>query len=770
MALCLSCTGFTEADCSALYQKAIRDNPTITLSIAKAMTIGPPQVGKTLLRHHLLGLPLPAISSSTPVMKTAETVRLCPMDEVGAVSSDEHSSDSEGIASSDDSDEGNASSDDSDDDLCKHVAGRSRFESLMFMASGKKWVRVNSASGILSLLTFLQEKMDDASTQSESRGLEVGYSEALVPVQSLSDVSVPAESLGAVASVVRHMTQQLQNPDLADVTLPGALLLQFLDCGGQLAYHDILPLFVNIPAIYLHVFNVTKELMKCPIDELCLPGGEKKYSAESAISVAEMITRSVMTVHSLTDKKIQLPSEVCVDKSSKPRVVLVGTHLDQLENDPDAQLAAINETLSKTLQSESHDLEGVLVKNRKNYRMFFPVSNLEVDRSRQSCMKNCTSERLKNRIRKQAEKDAVKVKVPVRWYLHQLLEMHQDAHEEKPLYSELYQRCKEDGFVTDAGDFHAMVTYFHALGLLVHLCGADVQHTEHSDCLVFTNPSFLFENISKLYRVQFEDDTTGDKIKLKHQGRLTKEALQELDVHIDHDRFMDLLVQLFIGAEIKSHNGDRILFVPSVLTNSPDDVTPSEVGIRPQKQSLCFAITFEGKNFIPCGVFTGMIARLQSTRGWNICTSSLSRMHMKFAVALGVINLMDYATHINVEIDGNEELNHGQYQVYRDTIIEATAESYCFLFHSKAANDSQSAICSMCTDSPFLVIGTTCNRCPPQPAGSRQVRHFAKLMVENCDPKSVLCPKLESVKPLDSVLEQVPFQNISHYVSDCFME
>ena len=44
------------------------------------MTIGPPQVGKTALRHHLLELPPPEVGSSTPVMKTAETVSVCPSD------------------------------------------------------------------------------------------------------------------------------------------------------------------------------------------------------------------------------------------------------------------------------------------------------------------------------------------------------------------------------------------------------------------------------------------------------------------------------------------------------------------------------------------------------------------------------------------------------------------------------------------------------------------------------------------------------------------
>ena len=739
-----------------LYLKAIKDKPTITLNIAKAMTIGPPRVGKTSLRHRLLGLPLPEISSSTDVLNMAETVSVCPSD--FTVSADEAE-----VVPCD------KLSSDPDDDLDVRVAKRVKLENHMCVAAENKWVIVNSASGMRSLLNFLQRKMSVASIQN-STDLDGKQSEA--PVQPSSDIPLPDENnLNSISNVIQQMYQELQKSDIENVALPDAHLLQFLDSGGQIAYHDILPLFVNIPAIYLHVFNVTKELTERPIDELCSPRGEKKYSAKSALSVAEMITRSVMTVHSLADKKVQLPSEVkCEGKSPEPRIVLVGTHLDELdEKYQDAKLKTVNETLCNALQSKSHDLEGMVMKNPKHTHMFFPVTNNpDAGESHQSC-KNCKSEHLKKRIKEQVMKDAVKVRVPVMWYLHQLLELSQGEQKPLYLYSELYQRCKGEGSIADIGEFHAMVTYFHALGLLIHLCGADVGHTEDSDCLVFTNPSYLFGNISKLYQVQFEEEVEGKgKIALKRDGKLTKEALRSLKVEeaqLSHDQFMNLLVQLFIGAEIKSHGGVRTLFVPSILTSSAADATPSGVDAAAQKNSLCFAITFEHTSFIPCGVFTGMIARLQSTTGWDICTLSISRTLMKFAVALGTVNVADLATHISVEIDGNEELKHGQCQVYRDTIIRATADSNCFLFHSKADKDPQSGTCRVCMDRPYLVLGQTCHRCPPQPRGTRQVPHFDKLKVESCIPESVYCPKLEAVRPLGSAIEQGLFQNISHCVS-----
>ena len=455
--------------------------------------------------------------------------------------------------------------------------------------------------------------------------------------------------------------------------------------------------------------------------------------------------------------------------SPKPCAVLVGTHLDNLvEGDSEVKLKAVNETLHKTLQSKRYLLEEMVVPNHKSKLTFFPVNNmLYVDQShqlRKHCKcKHCrATKHLKRRLTKQAKKDAVKVEVPVRWYLRQLLELSQGA--EKPLYSysELYRHCKEEGSVGDEGEFHAMVTYFHGLGLLIHLCGADVGHTEDSDCLVFTNPSYLFKNISKVYQVQFEEVEGVGMRKLKHEGKLTKAALWDLEVQLDHDHFMDLLIQLFIGAEVKSHERDRMLFVPSVLTNSPVDVAPSGVGIRPQEQSLCFAITFEDKHFIPCGVFTGMIARLQSTPGWEICTHSISRVRMEFAVgAVGKVILFDHATHTSVQLDGHE----GQYQVYRDTIIKATADSYCFLFHSKTAKDPHSGTCSECRDSPYLVLGQTCQKCPAQ-SSAPEGPHFAELKVKDHVPVSVRCQRTMEPKLLsDNVAELDLFQNMSHYVS-----
>ena len=463
-------------------------------------------------------------------MKTAETVSVCPSGSVASPDGVGHVPPSGADPSNEDSSksEDASSSDESDDPIGQKVVEKSRYDNRTYLVTKNKWVLVNNDSGILSLLTHLRDtiaarssttqKPVDYETAAKDNNLpsthktaaeEVTLPSTLESMHREAAIQPSGDKSDSVALMSSRIYRELQNPDLAAVALSDAHILQFLDCGGQLAYHDILPLFVNIPAIYLNVFNVTEELTECPKDELCSTEGKKMYAAKSALSVAEMVARSVMTVRSLADRKIPLLPDVACE--SKPHVILVGTHLDKLdEKDADKKLKVSNKILQNALHLKSHLLERAILLNKKSQLMFFPVNNkLYVDKSHQlhkpcKCKHCRATKNLKRRITKQAMEDAVKVDVPVKWYLHQLLELSQS---EKPFYSysELYERCRAEGSVTDVGEFHAMVTYFHALGLLIHLCGADVGHTEESACLVFTNPSYLFENISKLYLVQFEE-------------------------------------------------------------------------------------------------------------------------------------------------------------------------------------------------------------------------------------------------------------------------
>ena len=739
------------------------------------MTIGPPRVGKTSLRHVLLELEPPEVSVSTPLMKTAETVSIISPEEQPLEVEAEAVPCDGGLAQTDPTEQKLVQSD-------------------MIQLDSRKisWLLVNEASGMQSFLNCLH-KVDVATTDSMGAAQELpeavttdtgplpeSQSEETVEVTDAVTVdSVPGHQEeeavtqpSPVAGVGRRIYQLLQSPDITDFEFPDCKLLQFLDCGGQLAYHDILPVFTTIPAVYLHVFNINVDLQSHPVDQICFtPDGNEVYaSARSPLSIADMMSRSVMTVNSLIDKNMQLPQGVLQSEPPEPRVVMVGTHLDELaESSTEAiekKFDSVNMALNKALPSRH--LKEMLMKNHNPQlpAMFFPVGRLSPKPGKETENVQITTRRSIAALKRRIENlvSAIKVKVPVKWYLHEMLEISQSREDCRPvyMYSDLFQLCCSEHAVEDFGEFHAMVTYFHALGLMVHLCGKDVPHHENSTCWVFTNPSYLFENISKLYQVQFleEERCEGSLQTLRCQGRLTRKALRALNIdnaYISDDNFMTLLVQLFIGADITEKEGDdkkdgRVLFVPSVIPVS------DAMCVITRPSCPYFIITFESKFFIPCGVFTGAIARLQSIPHWNMCYGdhSVSRLHAKFSIgALDTVYVIDNSTHIRVAADVHDQ---DSAEDFRNKVIDAVAQSYCFLFHGKAGKGPH---CRVCKEKPFLVLGMLCHCATCETKGFNNI---AKLYTDCSIPISVRCQS--SAEPEKLCGDQSPFfWNIKHYVS-----
>ena len=748
--------GFTEDECHALYQEAVTSSPTITLHIAKAMTIGPPRVGKTALRHLLLELPLPEVSISTPVMKMAETVGILPPDEATSSAENEVSRPA------------NADME------------------LVHIGCEDEWVLVNEPSGILSLLSHLKEALDKAThcdqilkgamvqltsqemkrnnsaqhaemTQLEAQSCSTHADSGQTPTPSEPEQDkvkqpITATSTGAAAEETTHVSaavsqlhELLQAPGIANITLPDAKLLQFLDCGGQLAYHDILPIFTTIPAIYLHVFDLTQDLDAYPEDQICLDVDEEEVClhTRSPLSVADMMSQSVMTIASLADKMVQLPKDVLLSEPPEPHIVFVGTHLDELAKKSKNLQSTFNstsKTLHSVLQSELHSVEAMVVKNQDQRlpARFFPVS---CKRSAQPDIGSLAVKRLKGRIKKFVSD--VKVKVPVKWYIYQMLEMSHAREQHAPVheYKDLFKYCHLAKVVDDVKEFHTMVTYFHALGLLIHACNEEAyKHSEDSACHIFTDPSYLFENISKLFHVHFieEDRCKGSLRKLKLEGKLTEKTLKDLKVdntQLDYEAFMDVLVNLFIGANIVDSTGKegRTLFIPSVL---PFKQTTQPVATE---QSCHFVIAFSEKPFVPCGVYAGAIARLQSLKDWTIISTAgrISRSNASFGVAAeGTVHLFNCSSHIRVELS---DCDGQKAQENRDKVLTAITESYCFLFHAKPTEGQP---CANCWDDPYLELGLTCHCC------ENKANHIATLWLEDGEAKTVRCTRSMDTKRL----------------------
>ena len=717
---------FTQEECCTEFRKAVTNHATVRLSIVKVMTVGPARVGKTWLRNLLLGQ-AQEHSHSTPVLGSALTVSA--FKDKRKVMSDTVSASGSGWTVI---------------DTPSHIAAYLQLLQREDYTKGQPCNRKVKEVPQGAHLAHSMKKTVDKSSMFKSTGqstLEPHAQPQSYATQGQISAMQPVAS--CIYNAIRTVDFKQQHTDLCNTRL-----IQFMDTGGQLAYHDILPVFITTPAVYLHVFNLSQPLDGHPQDTLELENGKCLASGVSPLSTLEMVSRSMLTVHTFANEQMKLPCSASENCTYPSRMVLIGTHLDKLDEEQrdvkgnmEERLKGINRELQKGIPCRLCPVRCIW--DEETHTMFFPVNNLlnhagsipsntlgaatDPATSRRAVAKQTSAQldgqisqsiqrkwvqQLKDEVEKVAK--CVQLDIPVKWYLHQLAISSQN---DKPfrVYGELLQFCLENQVVDSAFEFHEMVTLFHALGLWVHHDVGEKphkveKHGEHSKCLIFTNPSFLYQKISTMYIVQFQLQTVEEMVVLKDLGIFSEEAFMQLELHESFrcDWFMNLLQRLRIGAEVK-HNGKKAVFVPSVLTGKKPCFTDDN-----EHNVHTFVITFQSRvgemqvplHYIPSGVFTGAVVHFLDPEKrkwkWDLVHQYISRLAMTFETdGKNLVQLSDCTTFIKVQIHTDDDtMIHN----YRDAVLTAVSSAYNQIFDSE----------------PDLMLGLPC------PKGAA---HIAELVV-----------------------------------------
>ena len=510
---------------------------------------------------------------------------------------------------------------------------------------------------------------------------------------SVSDANI--ETAQQILDLIRD------NELLKFVKFNDSCLLQFIDTGGQLSFHDILPVFTNrrTLTVHLQVFNMCEPLTKRPTDQLRLETRGPLYSSESPFTNLELIVRSLSGIHSMADKPAlpHTPNDAC--HSSNYRLILVGTHKDQLQptlrhkltaplagcSGTDMCITEIDKALKRELRKKPFESEII---HTNAQQIFFPMDNAAFQRPNVPEVQEALVHELRNQVSAACRLPGAKHDTPVTWMLCQMLLNSQS--EEKPfyIYCHLLSKCLSKGFVKNQEECIAMVQFFHDLGLFFHQHSgfpSEVDHLRGDDfqctCLVFIDPSFLYRNISKLYHVQFQTNLTGPLQKLKTNGILTSVTLDELDVdpHFDREWLLHLMVSLGIVARLpqssKRQSTERY-FAPSVLTPATARRCPT----RKSKMGSLI-ISFSGKEYIPSGVFPAAVTYLLSDRKWTILHEFTSRTLMYFRVGPDYVELRETNSFIEMVVTSDlPKIGYQSFVSYRDTVLTSLAQSYKRLY------------------------------------------------------------------------------------------
>ena len=293
----------------------------------------------------------------------------------------------------------------------------------------------------------------------------------------------------------------------------GSKWIYFTDSGGQPHFHNLLPHFVRGISVALFVHRLCRKLEECPMVEYYEDGQPITAPYQSSYSTGDTLKCLVRSMQSQTIK------------NKKPRLVFVGTFLDEIEESGE-NLSEKNKKLLTLLSPEFMD------------QLVFCTEHLkELIFSMNAKTPGIHEEEVAEKIRAVVESSpSRKIDIPIWWYVLEVTLKNLSAHLDRMVLSK--QEClvvaQQLSISNDA--LVEALKFFHYQHIFLY----------YSDILpdvVFTSPQVLLDKLTELvkeaYLMRGSSSATnsssaprsGSWHKFRDQGILVLDFLEQFKLH-----------------------------------------------------------------------------------------------------------------------------------------------------------------------------------------------------------------------------------------------
>lgn len=540
----------------------------IRCRIVNIVCVGPPGVGKTCLKHRLLGQPLPEKRNSTPIAS--------PVTKITAVKG-------KGSWSTIDGDEITM--------LVAHEAkgqmdspmASLRSDSVDSSRPKRRISRSHRSDSSPAMLSVQPPPLDTSLTSSSQPPDSPDLVTQSVPVTLLRPGRTTSESEEQVINVMSSLKDKVPVAGADDVKE----FFFFLDSGGQPQFLDLLPIFIRESfMVVIFVANLSEDLDKPASFSFYEDGTDKSNGSIKTMpqSCWEMLENTARVVSSLSHGKEEGSSE----KSNSPILLIVGTHLDKIVK---KKLKEINIKLQDKLSSLR---EIRLDYKEKDGEILFPI-NIIADK-----------DKMGPEIRKRLMQLSAKMppeEIPLSWYQ--------------------YERTLNK-YSNDSNTSILTVSQCVELGSHMQLCSEDVKEIlEFLDSvntvlyyqnfgIVITDPQLVLGMLTSLLKITFSDSELAlppnSAKKLMESGLFSIEVFKTCLGDYSHHfipkfqprDLLRLLVDLLVIA--KTTQG---YFIPSALPICTDQIKVSKY-----TGHFDCLLLLPVKGVILQGVFTALVTHL----------------------------------------------------------------------------------------------------------------------------------------------------------------
>ena len=393
--------------------------------------------------------------------------------------------------------------------------------------------------------------------------------------------------------------------------------IYLLDTGGQPSFQNILPLLLDFPCNFLHIFKASERLTDPYVNAFCRDGATEEKRANSR-STWELMKESITAAYTMSMKSKRQLKAFDMPNDPQLRIFLVGTHLSHLPEDPKAEKALLdhNKEVLEEMDNKPYDgnrvfpPKAVVYKGAGSY--FLLDSQLEGD----SKMKDHTS-KVVNALRSQLSDSRYRLalKVPKVWFCLQLI----TSSVEKKMWklTELKEFCLRCQFIqpVDADrQLLALLNLFHCLGFYLYF-----DLSEYKEQWICTDATFLYKEMSKVLSVQYgPSEFPSPELRIFMKKGVIPEAVSEalfrqLDINADIPTRWLLEVLVKIGIAAKVREKETHYFIPAALPEREIHLPEASVA------TLGFTFSFhsvqdERYTCIPTGLFHRLAVDIASGR------------------------------------------------------------------------------------------------------------------------------------------------------------
>ena len=473
-----------------------------------------------------------------------------------------------------------------------------------------------------------------------------------------------------------------KSPSLDNRKLFGVKWIQFIDSGGQLQYHDILPLFIQDPMVTIFVLKLSEEISHHPTIEYYGADGKpvgKPY--RSSLSHKQILKHCLAAIHS---------------QNAHPLIIIVGTHRDAKGSCVET-LEQKNQQLQALLDSTHFK---VLFCGEGMEELIFAVNGLspeDVDRR--------VAQVLKKRIIFKSPQQLIKM--PIAWFGLEVL-LRRSSHDGVLSLVECQVSAKR--FYIEGDAFSAALHHLVKHNVFLY-------YPEVLPQTVFCDPQVVLTKVTELvqYHHKLRDNPDGgvaaesDLVMFRDQGLLSVELLSEFKGHYNDGLFTPQdLVKLLVsrGAIAMIRDGEYLM--PALLPHL--DSTQVSKYLE-GGASLMIRFTH---GYIPSGLFCCLVALLLSS-SWKVCMarrkpSCLYRnciilVHKDSSKVVTLVDMFSYlAVHVNASSSETCREIRG--------LVHSGIKSACSVlkYHNVQFKDAFMCAGARCTSDPPHVAVVVCSR------------------------------------------------------------